>query len=573
MHLPMKAFAYFLLLLLTQTVNAAAPDDITTNQRAWFDAVDLDGNSNYTDNPSANIEVSSWVDKSGSGNNISASGNARPQYNLNSLGAQRHGVNFDGSADSLVDADDIWTGAVNNSESFVVVTTEVIRSSFTFLSTDTGRNRLGAHTPWSNSTTYFDQGLCCGAPTRLQGSIPISLGEQYFWHFIGLPSLQSISQDGKSYLSDSGASTYNVNANTRFALGSAGSSNFHQGRYFEALFYQAGLNNTQRRILSSYLSAKWNKAFASSPTYADVYEGDEAAQGNYDFFVGGIGRSVGSQSLGTSQGLTITDDSFLTSDGKFILAGVDYLTSTPKTGVSTSDMPSGYLSRSNRSWYIDRTGDGGVVDLTFDAAAIGIAIDNGAEYGLFHRVGTSGPFTTVATTTMSAGQLVFNHLPDDGVYTIGKKGITNISLVKTNQTVEDPVNNLLNPKAIPGSIIDYTLTIKNSGNLGPDTDTTLIKDTLQGQLTLFTGDLDGSGSPFVFTDNSCPPEASTTTSNLTLDYPADVVFKDVSGGVVTPSMEYDTGIRSFEITLSGLMNINYQSDVPCFTIKYRTKLE
>ena len=570
----MKSFVCsFIFLLLPLAVKAAAPDDINTNQRAWFDAVDLNANGDYTDNPANSIEVSEWTDKSGSGNHISATGTARPLYSPNNLGSQRHGVDFDGVTDSLIDADDIWTGSVSNSESFVVLTTDVIRASFPFLSTDFGNNRLGTHLPWSNSKVYFDQGACCGAPTRLQGTIPISLGQQYFWHFIGLPNLQSITQDGKTRLSDSGASTYNTNANTRFALGSAGTSRFHEGRYFEALFYQTGLSNAQRSILSSYLSAKWNKAFASSPTYPDVYSGDETAQGSYDFFVGGIGRAAGSQTSGTSQGLTITDSGFLSADGKYILAGVNYLTTTPITGTSNIDMPSGYLNRSSRSWYIDRTGNGGLVDLSFNASEIGLSVDNGAEYGLFHRVGTSGAFTAVATATMIGGVITFNHLPDDGVYTVGKKGISNITLVKTNQTIEDPVNNLLNPKAIPGSIIDYTLTVRNLGDLGPDTDTTLIKDTLQSELTLFTGDLDGNGSPFVFTDNSCPPTTPTITSNLTLDYPSDVVFKDALGNIATPSMDYDTSIRTFEITLSGLMNSNYLADVPCFTVKYRTKLQ
>ena len=568
----MKFFVYTLL-ILSFSANAAAPEDINTSQRAWFDAVDLDGNGDYTDNPSSNVEVSQWSDKSGSGNNVSGSGSSRPLYALDTLGTQRHGVKFNGTSNSLTDTDDIWSGAVGSSESFVVLTTDLIKSSFAFLSYGSGNRRVGVHLPWSNSKTYFDQGICCGAPTRLNGVIPISLSEQYFWHFIGTPTLQSISRDGKSYLSDSGASIYDVMPNSVFSLGGGATFNFHNGRFFEALFYQTELNNAQRSIINSYLSAKWNKAFAGSATYPDVYSGDEVAQGDYDFFVGGIGRLAGSQTVGTSQGLTLSDNNFLSADGKYILAGVDYLTTTPKTGVSTNDLPSGYLERSNRSWYIDRTGDNGLINLSFDASAIGIGIDNGAEYGLFHRIGTSGVFTAVASTRMSGGVIVFSHLPDDGVYTVGKKGVADISIVKTNQTVEDPINNLLNPKAIPGSTIDYTLTIKNRGNVGPDTDTTLIKDTLQVQLTLFTGDLDGNGSPFVFTDNSCPPETATTASNLTLVYPDDVVFKDVVGNVATPSMDYDPSIRSFEITLSGLMNSNYQSDVPCFTIKYRTKLE
>ncbi|PWQ93525.1 hypothetical protein [Leucothrix arctica] len=569
----MKLFIYTLLLFLPFTAYAAAPDDINTNQRAWFDAVDVDANGSYTDNPADSALISQWSDKSGSANHISATGVARPKYLVDSLGSERHGLDFDGISNNLVDNNDIWVGAVSSSESFVVVTTEQIRASFAFLSSHNGTNRLGVHIPWSNSTTYFDQGICCGAPTRLQGSVPISLGEQYFWHFIGLSNDQSILQDGKSYLSDTGASIYNVYANSYFVLGSANNTRFHEGRFFEAIFYQTELNDAQRYILSNYLSAKWDKAFAASPTFSDVYSGDDAVNGDYDYFVGGIGRLTGTQASGTSQGLTITNDTFLNSNEQFILAGVDYLTSTPKTGTSSSELPSGYLSRSNRSWYIDRTGDNGLVNLSFNVTDIGIAVDNGSEYGLLHRVGTSGNFTSVATATMAGGVITFSHLPDDGVYTIGKKGIMNITLEKVGQTVKDPLNNGINPKAIPGSIIDYTLTIKNRGNLGPDLDTTLIKDTLQSQLTLFTGDLDGNGSPFVFTDNNCPPETVTTNSDLTLDYPSDVVFKDVLGNVVMPSMTYDPTIRSFEITLSGLMNSNYQADVPCFTMKYRVQLQ
>ena len=561
------------LLILSFSANAAAPEDINSNQRAWFDAVDIDGNGDYTDNPSTNSEVSEWFDKSGSGNNVSGVGTRSPLYVSDTLGSQRHGVKFNGTSNSLTDTDDIWSGAVGSSESFIALTTDVIKSSFAFLSYGSGNRRVGVHIPWSNSNTYFDQGICCGAPTRLRGVVPINLSEQYFWHFIGVPSLQSILKDGKSYFSDSGASVYDVMPDSVFSLGGGSTFNFHNGRIFEALFYQTELNNAQRSIINSYLSAKWNKAFAVSATYPDFYSGDDAAKGNYDYFVGGIGQSAGTQTLGTSQGLTITNNNFLNADGKYILAGVDYLTATPKTGMSSSDMPSGYLNRSNRSWYIDRTGDGGLVNLSFNASAIGMPIEDGAEYGLFHRTGTSGTFTTVASTTMSDGAIVFTHLPDDGVYTVGKKGVANISLVKTNQTIKDPVNDGINPKSIPGSNIDYTLTVKNMGNLGPDFDTMRISDNLQDQLSLFTGDLDGNGSPFVFTDNNCPPDTETMTSNLSLVYPDDVVYRDSSGAAITPAVEYDANIRSFEITLSGLMNINYQSDVPCFTIKYRTKLE
>ena len=112
-------------------------------------------------------------------------------------------------------------------------------------------------------------------------------------------------------LTDGGAGVYN-NLNSQFSLeGRIGSTALHHhGHLYEAIFYQSELNNAQRRILVSYLAAKWDRTLPGGVDFADVYEGDSTANGNYDFFVGGIGRDDGSQSIGTSQGLTITDNNF-----------------------------------------------------------------------------------------------------------------------------------------------------------------------------------------------------------------------------------------------------------------------
>ena len=215
----MKYFYSLFFLALSLSGYAAAPNDIGGSQRGWYDAVDINANGDYTDNPADNMAISLWVDKSGAGNSLSQNGTRRPLYDLNNLSTGRHGLVFDGVDDALEDANDIWTGAVSSSESFVVATTESAQNSWLFASTDTGTNRLSAHVPWGNGSTYFDQGICCGNPTRLSGSIPISFFQQYIWHFIGLPDMQGVLQDAKLQLSDSGASTYNVTTNSSFALG------------------------------------------------------------------------------------------------------------------------------------------------------------------------------------------------------------------------------------------------------------------------------------------------------------------------------------------------------------------
>lgn len=435
---------------------AAAPDDIVNNQRAWFDAVDLNANGDYTDNPANNSAIAQWRDKSGVGHDISASGTAQPFYRHDSLLTDRHGVDFDGINNSLTMNNDVWSGSVDTTESFIVATTDRVKNSFLFASSGLGnRNRLSAHTPWGNGLTYFDQGLCCGAPTRIIRNIPITLSTGYLWHFIGTPTLQAIVRDGATQISDPGAGVYNAGPDTVFTMAGWRNNRLqHDGRIFEAVFYQAALNNAQRNIITSYLSAKWNRPHAAGADYTDVYQGDDSSNGDYDYFVGGIGQSGGQQSVGTSQGLTINDDTFLTADGKYVTAGVDYLLTNPKTGVLGTELPATYIERSNRSWFIDTTGSGGVVTLTFDASKIGIPIANGAEYGLLYRSGTSGTFSEVATSTMTSGMISFSHLPADGVYTVGR------SKNKVDLDVKKIVSN-----AAPniGDTITFTLTINNNG--------------------------------------------------------------------------------------------------------------
>ena len=90
-----------LILVTVSAVQAAAPDDINTSQRAWYDAVDIDADSDYTNNPANNAPISDWWDKSGSGNHISAAGTSQPLYRHNSISPQRHGLDFDGINDNV----------------------------------------------------------------------------------------------------------------------------------------------------------------------------------------------------------------------------------------------------------------------------------------------------------------------------------------------------------------------------------------------------------------------------------------------------------------------------------------
>jgi len=103
-----------------------------------------------------------------------------------------------------------------------------------------------------------------------------------------------------------------------------------------------------------------------------------------------------------------------------------------------------------------------------------------------------------------------------------------IVLEKTIDTVYDPVNNTTNPRALPGSWVEYTIVATNSGTGGVDGETLVVTDPLSANVELFVGDLGAVGSgPVEFIDGVGP-----ATSGLSY----------VFGGLADPSddVEFST---------------------------------
>ena len=59
-----------------------------------------------------------------------------------------------------------------------------------------------------------------------------------------------------------------------------------------------------------------------------------------------------------------------------------------------------------------------------------------------------------------------------------------VSLKKTSKTIHDPVNGLINPKAIPGATLEYTITAKNTSRGAADDGTTVVKDKVPAKMKL-----------------------------------------------------------------------------------------
>lgn len=590
-----KFFVALLLLCFASASWAAAPDDINANMRVWFDAYDINGNDDFSDNPGSGATITTWVDKSGNGRDVSHPTASRRPI-LKTL-ATNYGVKFSG-AQRLFRAANIWVGTVDDIDIFAATSTDVRTNSWLVSSSEAGpanpTRRIGTHVPWSDSNVYWDRGSCCGS-SRLNGIVPILIGTdtKYLWNFyassnatnapFGSNQRMYVIQNGNNALSNNNSDSYASAGSDVFGIGARpnSDSDFFNGTIGETILYQRTLNTTERNILNSYLFARWQ---TPGTLIDDQYAGDTVAA--YYYHVGGIGRTNGSSggivSTGTSRGLTITRISG--GNNRYLMAGLKDL--IPPSGTVTTNLPATVSSRSARDWYLDRSPNNGNPQstLTFDLTAMGITATAGDEYALLYRATTGTAFSILQLSTVVGSTVVGSTVsynvsgPSDGFYTIGST-LTNpeFTLQKTVLVESDPINGSSLPKAIPQSEHIYTVTLSNASASGSNTpDTIVIDDAFDDNLTFFTGDLDGGGSPIDFDEGtpSCDLSFNFAGYASTTD---DAAFYDATNTAVTsvtPDVDgYDANIRRIELTPQGSFAVKSGSNEPFCTFKYKVRVD
>ena len=157
-----------------------------------------------------------------------------------------------------------------------------------------------------------------------------------------------------------------------------------------------------------------------------------------------------------------------------------------------------------------------------------------------------------------------------------------IGVVKSSVVVSDPVNGAVNPKRLPGSVIEYRIAVSNSGRISPDAGTVIMTDVLPVDVDLTMATYTASDGCVVScagTDGSRPARINdgTTSSALTLDYVSvgdgtdDVAFQDSGGGAVTPPTSGTApAVRRLVLTPSGTFAANpFGPPYPSFELRYR----
>ncbi len=141
-----------------------------------------------------------------------------------------------------------------------------------------------------------------------------------------------------------------------------------------------------------------------------------------------------------------------------------------------------------------------------------------------------------------------------------------LTIVKSSVLVSDPVNGATNPKAIPGAIVRYTLSVSNTGNLAVDNNTVFMVDSLPVTLSV------GTAAAPAFAQGT---PSSTLTLNL-----ANVRFSSaavaptsLAGCTYTPTSAYDLNVRHVCIRLTGAMAAASVAGQPNFSVAFNAQIK
>jgi hypothetical protein len=148
-----------------------------------------------------------------------------------------------------------------------------------------------------------------------------------------------------------------------------------------------------------------------------------------------------------------------------------------------------------------------------------------------------------------------------------KTGNAVLTIAKSSSLISDPVNNTINPKAIPGAIVRYTLTVTSSGALSTDNNTVVIVDPLPSELAVGT-----AASPAFIN--------GTTASGLTFTAASDVRYSNVATPpasfadcAYTPTSAYDPNVRYVCIRPQGSMLGATGTNQPSFTVSFQARIK
>lgn len=149
----------------------------------------------------------------------------------------------------------------------------------------------------------------------------------------------------------------------------------------------------------------------------------------------------------------------------------------------------------------------------------------------------------------------------------------NLTIVKSTTIVSDQVNGL-NPKALPGATIDYSLMVTNPiGNIGSPVAQVVITEPIPADVMLRVDDINGSsGGPVEYKDGILGLLASGLTYNYTALTSTTDKLEFFNGTTwtyqPTSTGGYDANVRAIRVTLTGT-----HATGGTFQLRYRVQVK
>jgi uncharacterized repeat protein (TIGR01451 family) len=163
---------------------------------------------------------------------------------------------------------------------------------------------------------------------------------------------------------------------------------------------------------------------------------------------------------------------------------------------------------------------------------------------------------------------------DEQVFTFVK---VDLVIVKSALTLYDPHNGASNPKAIPGAVVEYTMTVTNQGEGASDVDSVRLADAIPVQGEMVVTDIAGPGSgPVLFTQGTPTSGLSYSFVSLT-DVTDDLEFSSDGGSTWTHMPMAgpdgtDPAVTHFRILPAGAFAAN-AGTAPSFTLAFRIRVK
>jgi uncharacterized repeat protein (TIGR01451 family) len=153
--------------------------------------------------------------------------------------------------------------------------------------------------------------------------------------------------------------------------------------------------------------------------------------------------------------------------------------------------------------------------------------------------------------------------------------------LKTSTLVSDPVNGAVNPKHIPGAVVDYTLLVTNTGEGTADPDSVAVVDPIPANTRLFVGDLAGAGSGPVAFVNGAPSSGLSWTYSSLGNGSDDLAFSNNGGSTWThtPAADafgFDVSVpptTHIRMSPKGTMAGSSSSGNPSFQLRFRVRID